>query len=88
MIIRNIGNKIVNVGTTVLMPDAEMKVNDVIGNAPAVKALVAKGHLLVVEEVPKETPAKKPRDMRVKKAAEAPAEVEAPAETAEPEETV
>lgn len=39
MTIKNISSKIISVGSTVLMPDASMKANKAVCEAPAVKAL-------------------------------------------------
>lgn len=40
MIIKNIGTKIVNIGTLVLMPDATAEISEETANTPAVKMLV------------------------------------------------
>ncbi len=45
MKIRNKGSKIINIGTTILMPDASMDVNEATLKLPAIQAFIAKGLL-------------------------------------------
>lgn len=47
--IKNTGKKIINVGTTALMPDATMKISEVTLNSPAMKAFVKKGAISVLD---------------------------------------
>ena len=50
MIIKNIGTKIVHIGTTVLMPDTTTTATKAVCEAPAIKAMVKKGLLSITEE--------------------------------------
>lgn len=50
MIIRNIGTKIINIGSTVLMPDAETDVSDTVAAAPAIQTLISMGLIAAVSE--------------------------------------
>lgn len=45
MKIRNKGSKIINIGTTILMPDASMAINEATLKLPAIQAFIAKGLL-------------------------------------------
>lgn len=45
MKIRNKGSKIINIGTTILMPDASMNINEATLKLPAIQAFIAKGLL-------------------------------------------
>lgn len=45
MKIRNKGSKIINIGTTILMPDASMDINEATLKLPAIQAFIAKGLL-------------------------------------------
>ena len=45
MKIRNKGSKIINIGTTILMPDASMDNNEATLKLPAIQAFIAKGLL-------------------------------------------
>lgn len=45
MKIRNKGSKIINIGTTILMPDASMEINEATLKLPAIQAFIAKGLL-------------------------------------------
>lgn len=76
MTIKNIGSKIISVGSTVLMPDATMKANKVVCDAPAVKALIEKGMIAVVEDA---GDAKAKANVKAKAETEAKAEAEAKA---------
>lgn len=68
MTIKNIGSKIISVGSTVLMPDASMKANKAVCEAPAIKALVEMGMIAISDEA---------GDSKAKAAAEAKAKAEA-----------
>lgn len=61
MIIKNIGTKIINIGTTILMPDQSMKASEAICNTPAIQTFVKLKMLEIVKpvEAPKE-PEKEP----------------------------
>lgn len=45
MKIRNKGSKIINIGTTILMPDASMDINEATLKLPAIQAFIARGLL-------------------------------------------
>lgn len=45
MKIRNKGSKIINIGTTILMPDASMDINEATLKLPTIQAFIAKGLL-------------------------------------------
>lgn len=45
MKISNKGSKIINIGTTILMPDASMDINEATLKLPAIQAFIAKGLL-------------------------------------------
>ena len=45
MKIRNKGSKIINIGTTILMPDASMDITEATLKLPAIQAFIAKGLL-------------------------------------------
>ena len=47
MIIRNIGSKVISIGSAVLMPDGEIEVTDAIANAASIKAMCEKGFISV-----------------------------------------
>lgn len=71
MTIKNTGSKIVSIGTTVLMPDQSMTVSKAVAETPAIKALVKKEFLAVIDdEKPAKKPAAKADDAAAKKAAE------------------
>lgn len=50
MTIKNIGSKIISVGSTVLMPDASMKASKAVCEAPAIKALAEMGVITISDE--------------------------------------
>ena len=83
MTIKNIGSKIISIGTTVLMPDATMKASKAVCETPAVKAFVKKGLLTISEETKTKTAAtdkaKTDADAKAKAEAEAKAKAEAEA---------
>lgn len=71
MIIKNIGAKIISVGTTVLMPDTEMKVSKEIAETPAIKAFARLGFVKVEDdEAEKAAAAKKAAEEAAAKKAE------------------
>lgn len=79
MIIKNTGAKIISIGTTVLMPDAEMKVSKGIAETPAIKAFVRMGFVKIEDDaeekaakkkLTEEAAAKKAAEKAAKKAAE------------------
>lgn len=47
MTITNTSKKIINIGTSVLMPDESMKVNDAVAGIPAIKAMLDHGQLVI-----------------------------------------
>ena len=50
MKIKNIGDKIIHVGSTVLLPEKEMKASKAVCETPAIKAFVKAGFLAIEEE--------------------------------------
>lgn len=50
MIIKNIGNKIISIGSNMLMPDSQIKVGVGMKKNPAIAALVEKGYIKIVDE--------------------------------------
>jgi colicin import membrane protein len=86
MKIRNKGSKIINIGTTILMPDASMDINEATLKLPAIQAFIAKGLLETDEseaafrKAVEEAAARKlEEDAKVKAEAEAKAKAEADA---------
>lgn len=75
MTIKNIGSKIISVGSTVLMPDATMKASKAVCDSPAIKVFVEKGLLVITDE----TKTKAATDAKAKADAEAKAKAEAEA---------
>lgn len=47
MTIKNISQKVINIGTTILMPDKVMEATKAVTEAPAIKAMVERGYLAV-----------------------------------------
>lgn len=87
MKIRNKGSKIINIGTTILMPDASMDINEATLKLPAIQAFIAKGLLetdeseVAFQKAVEEAAARKlEEDAKVKAEAEAKAEAKAKAE--------
>lgn len=71
MIIKNTGAKIISIGTTVLMPDAEMKVSKGIAETPAIKAFVRMGFVKIEDDAEEKAAKKKlTEEAATKKAAE------------------
>lgn len=64
MTIKNISNKIINIGTTVLMPEQSMTASEAICNTPAIKAFQKRKMLEISKpvEVPKEPEKKQDQD--------------------------
>ena len=86
MKIRNKGSKIINIGTTILMPDASMDINEAPRKLPAIQAFIAKGLLetdeseAAFQKAVEEAAARKlEEDAKVKAEAEAKAKAEADA---------
>lgn len=89
MKIRNKGSKIINIGTTILMPDASMDINEATLKLPAIQAFIAKGLLetdeseAAFQKAVEEAAARKlEEDAKVKAEAEAKAKAKAEAEAA------
>lgn len=73
MKIRNIGSKIINIGATVLMPDAETEVSKEIAEAPAIRAFADMKLIEITEgesEKAAQADAKKAAEEAAKKAEE------------------
>lgn len=49
MTIKNTGSKIINIGTAVLLPDAEMSISETMKNNPVFQLLVEMGKLSVTD---------------------------------------
>lgn len=86
MKIRNKGSKIINIGTTILMPDASMDINEATLKLPAIQAFIAKGLLetdeseAAFQKAVEEAAARKlEEDAKAKAEAEAKAKAEAEA---------
>jgi hypothetical protein len=86
MKIRNKGSKIINIGTTILMPDASMDINEATLKLPAIQAFIAKGLLetdesdVAFQKAVEEAAARKlEEDAKAKAEAEAKAKAEADA---------
>ena len=86
MKIRNKGSKIINIGTTILMPDASMDINEATLKLPAIQPFIAKGLLetdeseAAFQKAVEEAAARKlEEDAKVKAEAEAKAKAEADA---------
>lgn len=76
MKLKNVSVKVINIGTKVLMPGAEMEVSAEIANLPAIRAMVRMGLLTVEDNGAAEAAAK------AKAVAEAKAKAEAEAKAA------
>lgn len=80
--IKNTSKKIINIGTTPLMPDDSMEVSAAIAESPAIKAMAGLGQLTVSATKParkkgEDDAAKKAEEEAAKKAAEEQAAKEA-----------
>lgn len=83
MTIKNIGSKIISIGTTVLMPDASLTTDKKTAETPAIKAMVKAGLLSVEEDVkPTRAPRQSKDDDAAAKAAAEEAEKKAAEEAA------
>lgn len=49
MIIKNIGSKIINIGTVILMPDGQIDVSKDVAALPAIQAFAAKKYIKIVD---------------------------------------
>lgn len=47
MTVKNISQKVINIGTTILMPDKEMEATKEVTETPAIKAMVERGYLVI-----------------------------------------
>lgn len=47
MTIKNTSTKIISIGKSVLLPDDTVEVNEAVANAPAIKAMAARGQLFI-----------------------------------------
>ena len=50
MTIKNTSQKVINIGTTILMPDKTMEASKAITEAPSIKAMVERGQLAIIDE--------------------------------------
>ena len=71
MLLKNIGSKIISVGTEILMPDDEKAFTAQALDTPAIKALIAHGFLSIREEEPVKAEAPKAEEPKVEEPAEA-----------------
>lgn len=55
MILSNVGTKIINVGSTVLMPGDNMKISAETAKLPAIEAFKEMGFVAIIGEEPKHT---------------------------------
>ena len=79
MKLKNMSVKVINIGTKVLMPGAEMEVSAEIANLPAIRAMVRMGLLTVEDNGAAEAAAKAAEEAKAKAEAEAKAKAEAAA---------
>ena len=49
MIIKNIGSKIINIGTEILMPDSQITVSKDVAALPAIQAFAVKTYIKIVD---------------------------------------
>ena len=49
MIIKNIGSKIINIGTEILMPDSQITVSKDVAALPAIQAFAVKNYIKIVD---------------------------------------
>ncbi len=75
MTVKNTTQKVINIGTTALMPDDTLEVSQAVANAPSIKAMVERGQLSL--EGGKRGPKAKAADDAAEKAAEEAAAEEA-----------
>lgn len=50
MTIKNTSQKVINIGTTILMPDKTMEASKALTEAPSIKAMVERGQLAIISE--------------------------------------
>lgn len=50
MTIKNTSQKVINIGTTILMPDKTMEASKALTEAPSIKAMVERGQLAIIDE--------------------------------------
>lgn len=63
MLVRNIGAKIINIGSNVLMPDSTLTVSDAVAGLPAMKTFAEMGFIRLEEETTKkEEPTEAPKE--------------------------
>lgn len=82
MKLKNVSVKVINIGTKVLMPGAEMEVSAEIANLPAIRAMVRMGLLTVEDNGAAEAAAKAKAEADAKAKAEAEAKAAKAAEEA------
>ena len=70
MIIKNIGSKIINIGTEILMPDSQITVSKDVAALPAIQAFAAKKYIKIVDNEKKgDDSGDRPRHRRLVSAA-------------------
>lgn len=82
MVIKNIGDKIINIGTTVLMPDKEMSVNKELAATPAIQTFARMGFIKIEESEAEKAATKKAAAAKKKAEEEAAAKKKAEEEAA------
>lgn len=50
MTIKNTSQKVINIGTTILMPDKTMEASKALTETPSIKAMVERGQLAIISE--------------------------------------
>lgn len=80
MKLKNVSVKVINIGTKVLMPGAEMEASAEIANLPAIRAMVRMGLLTVEDNGTAEAAAKAKAEAEAKAKAEATTKAKAEAE--------
>lgn len=50
MTIKNTSQKVINIGTTILMPDKTMEASKALTETPSIKAMVERGQLAIIDE--------------------------------------
>ena len=80
MKLKNVSVKVINIGTKVLMPGAEMEASAEISNLPAIRAMVRMGLLTVEDNGAAEAAAKAKAEAEAKAKAEATTKAKAEAE--------
>lgn len=82
MVIKNIGDKIINIGTTVLMPDKEMRASKELAATPAIQTFARMGFIKVEDGEEEKAAARKAAAAKKKSEEEAAAKKKAEEETA------